>query len=78
MKEYLNVFNLIAQMKDVNKVSYEIDKADMNILLNYWYLYKFNRYLSFKKFRKVVVDYSVFTGQTLHIACEALCKKTKF
>lgn len=77
-KDLLKIFNIILQLKGIKKVPYILDSEDMLVIYNYWKIYGLNKYMTIKKFRKVVVEYSVFTGKTLHSACEELCKKIKF
>lgn len=74
----LTIFNIISKMKGIKTEPYIINSEDMNLLYTYWKLYKLNKYMTLKKFRKVIVEYSVFTSKTLHSACDELCQKIIF
>lgn len=77
-KELFNVFNIILTLKGTKKEPYIIDSEDMFIIYNYWYVYGLNKYLTAKKFRKIIVEYAVESGLTIHKSCEDLCQKIIF
>ncbi len=77
-KDLTQVFNTMLIFKNIKKESYIIDKEDIFVIYNYWKIYGFNKHMTFRGFRKCVVEYSVFSGKTLHNACEDLSKKIIF
>lgn len=75
-ESHMNIFKLILTFKNVKKKSeYIIDADDMKLIWDYWRVYKLYKHISLKKYRKCVVEYSVFAGIPFYKSCEELSKK---
>lgn len=70
-----SVFKMISTMKYFNKVDYELSGEDITILYRYYKTYGFNKKVSWKKFQKAIVNYSIVNLKSIHTSCEEVCKK---